>query len=98
MTEQEILETIRNMRDSHAIVTRIRQVNLMFDYVQQLEDGDRLVPADWINSFPALFPEDFEDKMNQLQDTMASIDGLLEQLARIKTVLEQRLHELHGVG
>ena len=98
MTEQEILETIRNMRDSHAIVTRIRQVNLMLDYLHQLQDGDRLVPAEWINSSPTLFPEDFEDKMKQLRDSMMPIDELLEQSARIKTALEQRLGKLRGGG
>jgi hypothetical protein len=66
----------------------------MQDYIHQLQDGERTASAEWLNSSPLLFPDDFTDEMNELSSELAMSDKLLKQLGRIETAITMQLEKL----
>jgi len=94
MTEQQIIERIRSMTSVADVDLQHRTVHQMQDYIHQVRDGEKVAGAEWLNSSPLLFPEDFTDEMNELSSERAISDKLLKQLDRIEAALEERKKEL----
>lgn len=94
MTEQQIIETIQEIGDEKELNDQLRMIHQMQDYLHQLQDGEQPVTAEWFNSSPALFPEDFTDEMNELSSERATSNELLKQLERIEAALIKRGEEL----
>ena len=62
------------------------------DYLKVVLAGRREAMADYLNSSPLFFPEDFVEEMKQVYSSSAPrIEQRLAQLKRIEGVLTQQL-------
>jgi hypothetical protein len=94
MTEKQIIERIRNLSDVSEVREQIRKVEMMRDHLHAVREGSKDAARGWVNSSPTIFPEDFQDEMNELHGDLASSDLLLTQLEHIDAALREQEQKL----
>ena len=97
MTEQQILDGIRATTDQAALSTQLQRVHQMQDHLNALRSGEAQASKEWVNSSQLLFPEDFEEEMNNLTADLAPIENLLGQLDRIELALKMQIKKVSSV-
>jgi hypothetical protein len=91
MTEEQIINGIRATTDKRGLASQLRKLHLMQDHLHAVQDGEIQAREEWVNFSSVLFPEDFEDAMNQLDSDLAPIVGQLKQLDRIEAAIKHQL-------
>jgi len=92
MTEQQIIERIRATTDERLLATELQRNLATQDYLNVVLAGRREAVADYLNSSPLFFPEDFVEEVKQVNSSSAPrIEKRLAQLKRIEGALTQQL-------
>lgn len=95
MTEQQIIERIRATNDERLLTTELQRNLATQDYLNVVLEGAREARADYLDSSPLFFPEDFVNEMNTVISSLSlQIQKRLEQLKRIESTVRPQLEKL----
>lgn len=95
MTERQIVERIGATTDERVLEMELQRNRATQDYLDVVLEGAREATADYLDSSPLFFPEDFVEEMKQLISSSAlRIEERVAQLKRIEGALTQQLEKL----
>ena len=94
MTEQQIIERIRDTSDERVLANELQRNRATQDYLNVVLEGGRDATADYLDSSSLFLPEDFVKEMKQvISSTSQRIEERLVQLKRIEAAIAQQLEK-----
>ena len=94
MTEKQVIERIRNTTEERVLENELQRNRATQDYLSVVLEGGREATADYLNTSPLFFPEDFVEEMKEVISSSAlRIEKRLAQLRRIEGAITQQLEK-----